>query len=290
MFVIQNTAEAVKAYFLERLISFYKDREIITFYKESLKKRLKLTDADFLLQKEIRLSESDLLYFRSIVKRLQNHEPFQYILGETYFYDLVIRCDERALIPRPETEELVEWICNSVDKNEKLEILDVCTGSGCIALALKSILKSSNVSATDISSEALALAKKNAMLLSLDVDFIQDNVLVDEEDIFTKNSYDLIVSNPPYIPMKEKEIMEKNVLDFEPHLALFVADETPLVFYKAIAEKAFRLLKPNAWLFFELHESFTEETKDLVIALGFDEVEIKLDLQGKSRMLKAKKK
>jgi release factor glutamine methyltransferase len=290
MFVIQNTAEAVKAYFLERLISFYTEREISTIYKESLKKRLKLTDVDFLLQKEIRLSESDLLYFRSIVKRLQNQEPFQYILGETYFYDLVIRCDERALIPRPETEELVEWICNSVDNNEKLEVLDVCTGSGCIALALKSILKSSNVSATDISPEAIALAKKNSMLLSLDVHFIQDNALVDDEDIFIKNSYDLIVSNPPYIPMKEMEIMEKNVVDFEPHLALFVADESPLIFYKAIAEKALRLLKSDSLMFFELHESFAEKTKELVIALGFDEVEIKLDLQGKSRMLKAKKK
>ena len=290
MFVIQNTAEAVKAYFLERLISFYTEREITTFYKESLKKRLKLTDADFLLQIEIRLSESDLLYFRSIVKRLQNQEPFQYILGETYFYDLVIRCDERALIPRPETEELVEWICNSVDKNEKLEILDVCTGSGCIALALKSILKSSNVSATDISPVALALAKKNAMLLVLDINFLQDNALVEDADLFDSNSLDLIVSNPPYIPMKEKDLMEKNVLDFEPHLALFVADETPLIFYKAIAEKALRLLKPDGCLFFELHESYAELTKELVIAIGYDAVEIKLDLQGKSRMLKAKKK
>ena len=290
MFVIQNTAEAVKAYFLERLISFYTEREITTFYKESLKKRLKLTDADFLLQIEIRLSESDLLYFRSIVKRLQNQEPFQYILGETYFYDLVIRCDERALIPRPETEELVEWICNSVDKNEKLEILDVCTGSGCIALALKSILKSSNVSATDISPVALALAKKNAMLLVLDINFLQDNALVEDADLFDSNSLDLIVSNPPYIPMKEKDLMEKNVLDFEPHLALFVADETPLIFYKAIAEKALRLLKPDGCLFFELNESYAEQTKELILDLGFDEVEIKLDLQGKSRMLKAKKK
>jgi release factor glutamine methyltransferase len=290
MFVIQNTADAVKTYFLERLISFYTEREITTFYKESLKKRLNLTDADLILQKEIRLSESDLLYFRSVVKRLQNQEPFQYILGETYFYDLVIRCDERALIPRPETEELVEWICSSVNKNEKLEILDVCTGSGCIALALKSILKSSNVSATDISLEAIALAKKNAMLLALDIHFLQDNALVEDTDLFESNSLDLIVSNPPYIPMKEKEIMEKNVLDFEPHLALFVADETPLIFYRAIAEKAIKLLKPNAWLFFELHESYAEQTKELILDVGFDEVEIKLDLQGKSRMLKAKKK
>lgn len=290
MFVIQNTAEAVKVYFLERLISFYTEREITTFYKESLKKRLNLTDADLILLKEIRLSESDLLYFRSIVKRLQNQEPFQYVLGETYFYDLVIRCDERALIPRPETEELVDWICSSVDKNQKLEILDICTGTGCIALALKSILTLSNVSATDISLEAIALAKKNAMLLSLDIHFLQDNALIEDTDLFESNSLDLIVSNPPYIPMKEKEMMEKNVLDFEPHLALFVADETPLIFYRAIAEKAIKLLKPNAWLFFELHESYAEQTKELILDVGFHEVEIKLDLQGKSRMLKAKKK
>jgi release factor glutamine methyltransferase len=280
----------VKSYFFERLNTFFSEREISTFYKESVKKRMNFSDSDLLLQKDIRFSESDLLYFRSVVKRLQNQEPFQYIIGETFFYDLVIRCDERALIPRPETEELVEWIVESVGKNEMLEVLDVCTGSGCIALAIKSILKSSNVSATDISSEALALAKKNAMLLSLDVHFLQDNALVDDADIFTENSFDLIVSNPPYIPMKEKETMEKNVVDFEPHLALFVADESPLVFYKAIAEKALKLLKSDSLIFFELHESFAEKTKELLIALGFDEVEIKLDLQGKSRMLKAKKK
>ena len=290
MFVTQNTAEAVKTYFSERLIPYFSEREINTFYKESLKKRLKLSDADLLLQKDIRLSESDLLYFRSIVKRLQNHEPFQYILGETFFYDLLIRCDERALIPRPETEELVDWILSSLNTTQKYTVLDICTGSGCIALALKSILKKSDISATDISNEAIALAKKNAMLLSLDVHFLQDNALVEDADIFTENSFDLIVSNPPYIPMKEKDLMEKNVLDFEPHLALFVADETPLIFYRAIAEKALRLLKPDGCLFFELHESYAELTKELVIAIGYDAVEIKLDLQGKSRMLKAKKK
>lgn len=290
MFVIQNTAEAVKMYFLERLISFYSEREITTFYKESLKKRLKLTDADLLLQKEIRLSESDLLYFRSIVKRLQNHEPFQYIIGETFFYNLTIRCDDRALIPRPESEELVDWVINSVDLNKPLEILDVCTGSGCIALALKQSLKKSMVSATDISSDALALAKKNALLNSLEVNFLLDNALTNESVLFQVGSLDIMVSNPPYIPMKDKVQMEKNVLDFEPHLALFVSDETPLIFYKAIANKALLLLKSNGLLFFELHELYAEQTKQLLLDLGFDEVEIKKDLQGKSRMLKAKKK
>lgn len=290
MFVIQNTAEAVKMYFLERLISFYSEREITTFYKESLKKRLKLTDADLLLQKEIRLSESDLLYFRSIVKRLQNHEPFQYIIGETFFYNLTIRCDDRALIPRPESEELVDWVINSVDLNKPLEILDVCSGSGCIALALKQSLKKSMVSATDISSDALALAKKNALLNSLEVNFLLDNALTNESVLFQVGSLDIMVSNPPYIPMKDKVQMEKNVLDFEPHLALFVSDETPLIFYKAIANKALLLLKSNGLLFFELHELYAEQTKQLLLDLGFDEVEIKKDLQGKSRMLKAKKK
>jgi release factor glutamine methyltransferase len=290
MFVIKNTAEAVKMYFLERLNSFYSEREISTFYKESLRQRLKLSDSEILLQKEIRLSESDLLYFRSVVKRLQNHEPFQYILGETFFYDLIIKCDERALIPRPETEELVSWIINTVDPAQKLQILDICTGSGCIALALKSVLKSSNVFATDISLEAIALAKKNGMLLGLDVNFLQENALVNDSDFFEANSLDIIVSNPPYIPMKENVAMEKNVLDFEPSLALFVSDESPLVFYKAITEKANGILKSNGLLFFELHENHAIETKRLVELLGFDEVEIKLDLQGKNRMLKAKKK
>ena len=128
------------------------------------------------------------------------------------------------------------------------------------------------------------------MLLNLDINFLQDNALVQDSDIFENNSLDVIVSNPPYIPMKDKVAMEKNVLDFEPHLALFVSDEAPLVFYKAIAEKAQRLLKSNGLLFFELHENYAQETKSLVESLGFDEVELKLDLQGKNRMLKAKKK
>lgn len=290
MFVVSNTYESVKSYFIERLSEIFSEREIVFFVKESVKKRLKLSDTDLILHKDIRFSESDLLYFRSVVKRLQNQEPFQYILGETFFYDLLIRCDESALIPRPETEELVDWVIHSVKNNQSYEILDVCTGSGCIALGLKSILKSSNVSATDISLEAIALAKKNAMLLGLEIHFFQDNALVDETHLFSENSIDILISNPPYIPIKDKISMEKNVLDYEPHLALFVSDESPLIFYQAITEKAIRILKSGGMLFFELHESYAEQTKEVVLALGFDEVEIKLDLQGKNRMLKAKKK
>lgn len=289
MFVLQNTAEAVKAYFLERLIHQFPEREILMFYKESMKKRLKLSETELILQKDIRVSESDLLFFRSVVKRLFKHEPFQYIIGETFFYDLTIRCDERALIPRPETEELVDWVINSLDSSKSHKILDMCTGTGCIALALKSKLTNSKLFATDLSQEALALAKKNAMLLNQGVDFIEENALVNDSDNFEMNSLDVIVSNPPYIPMKDKSQMDKNVLDFEPHMALFVSDENPLIFYKSIAEKACSLLKPTGYLFFEIHEDYGAQTKELIESLGFDEVELKLDLQGKYRMLRAKK-
>ncbi len=290
MFVHQNTADAVKSYFIDRLNQKFSDREIITFFKESLKKRLKLSEADLFLQKDIRVSESDLLFFRSIVKRLQNQEPFQYIIGETFFYDLTIRCDVRALIPRPETEELVDWVMNTLNSKNQNVIVDMCTGTGCIALALKSKLTNSKVFATDFSQEALALAKKNAMLLNLGVDFIEENALLNDSENFEINSLDTIVSNPPYIPMKDKSQMEKNVLDFEPHMALFVSDENPLIFYRAITEKANSLLKPSGYLFFEIHEEYGVQTKELVESLGFDEVELKLDLQGKHRMLRAKKK
>ena len=184
MFVLQNTAEAVKAYFLERLIHQFPEREILMFYKESMKKRLKLSETELILQKDIRVSESDLLFFRSVVKRLFKHEPFQYIIGETFFYDLTIRCDERALIPRPETEELVDWVINSLDSSKSHKILDICTGTGCIALALKSKLTNSKLFATDLSQEALALAKKNAMLLNQGVVFIEENALVNDSDNF----------------------------------------------------------------------------------------------------------
>ena len=147
MFVVSNTYDSVKSYFIERLSEQFSEREIVFFTKEATKKRLKISDTDLILQKDMRFSESDLLYFRSIVKRLQNQEPFQYIIGETFFYDLLIRCDERALIPRPETEELVDWIVQSSNKNQSYEILDVCTGSGCIAI-------SSTTSSVDVKSTA----------------------------------------------------------------------------------------------------------------------------------------
>jgi release factor glutamine methyltransferase len=290
MFVSSNSGFSVKKYFQERLFDLYSEREIRFFFQAIVEHRLDLNSSELLLSDKLLFSESDLLYFRSVLKRLQSHEPFQYILGETFFYNIKILCDSRALIPRPETEELVDWVLDSLEVKRAYNILDICTGTGCIALALKSKLLASKIYATDLSQDALALAKKNAISLNLSVDFLIENALLGDPGNFLSDSLDVIISNPPYIPVKDKQYMEKNVLDFEPNLALFVSDDNPLIFYKAITEKANTCLKKEGLLFFELHEQYALETKELVQRFGFNSVEIKQDLQGKNRMLRAKKK
>lgn len=287
MFVQTNSVQAVKAYFKERLQDQFSESEMKAMLKVAICERLKLSSADYLLCDSNLLSESDLLYFRSIVKRLLNNEPFQYIIGQTEFFGLELKCDARALIPRPETEELVEWVMEVAAPENTL--IDFCTGSGCIALALKSQLPKATVYGTDVSKEALELSKENASALNLDVTFIQHDALSDYlPSTLTEQSIDIIVSNPPYIPELDKLEMQANVLDFEPHLALFVENDNALIFYKAIALQAARLLKKNGLLFFEFHERLALETKEAIEALGFVEVEIRKDLQGKDRMIKAR--
>lgn len=287
MFVQTNSVQAVKAYFKERLQNQFSESELKAMLKVAICERLKLSSADYLLCDSNLLSESDLLYFRSIVKRLQNNEPFQYIVGQTDFFGLEMKCDARALIPRPETEELVEWVMEVATPENTL--IDFCTGSGCIALALKNQLPKATVYGTDVSKEALELSKENANSLNLDVSFIQHDALSDQlPSTLTEQSIDIIVSNPPYIPEVDKQEMQANVLDFEPHLALFVDNDNALIFYKAIASQAARLLKKNGLLFFEIHERLAVETKEAIEALGFVDVEIRKDLQGKDRMIKAR--
>lgn len=287
MFVQTNSVQAVKAYFKERLQDQFSESELKAMLKVAICERLKLSSADYLLCDSNLLSESDLLYFRSIVKRLQNNEPFQYIIGQTEFFGLELKCDARALIPRPETEELVEWVMEVVSPENTL--VDFCTGSGCIALALKNQLPKAKVYGTDVSKVALELSKENASALKLDVNFIQHDVLSGQlPSTLTEQSIDIIVSNPPYIPELDKQEMQANVLDFEPHLALFVDNDNALIFYKAIASHASKLLKQNGLLFFEIHERLANETKEAIEALGFADVEIRKDLQGKDRMIKAR--
>ena len=290
MFVQKNNVQAIKSYFNERLKSQFSENEIKMIVRECVSRRLGLSVSDYLMSDTSLLSESDLLYFRSIVKRLQSNEPFQYIIGSTLFYDLELKTDHRALIPRPETEELVDWILYDHLTNNSLRILDLCTGSGCIALALKSKLIDASVLAIDVSSEALTLAKENANKLNLKIELNEMDVLNPNSfESFNKNSFDIWVSNPPYIPSIDAADMSSNVLKFEPSIALFVKDEDPLLFYAVIATQAMLYLKKEGCLYFEINEQFAERLSHLLKDLGFVNIELRKDLQGKDRMMLAQK-
>jgi release factor glutamine methyltransferase len=290
VFVQTNTIQAVKSYFKERLQDHFSESELKFMFKEVVMARLNLTASEYVLSDSNLLSESDLLFFRSVVKRLLSNEPFQYIIGKTVFFGLEIATDSRALIPRPETEELVDWITQEFPKNSSLLIADVCTGSGCIALALKSYFSKATIFATDISQEALQLTQENAKQLNLSVTTVLSDAKTPDSAVSSQLQYsDIWVSNPPYIPMKDKSEMLENVLTFEPHLALFVADEDPLIFYREIGKNALLNLKSGGKLFFEIHEDLSVETADLLKAIGFVNMEMRKDLQGKLRMIKAEK-
>jgi len=285
MFVKDNTLHSARNYFTESLNEF-SDSELKSMWTEIICKRFNWSRSDLLMNKDFRLSESDLLYIRSFVKRLQNNEPFQYLIGETEFYGLKIKCDKRALIPRPETEELVDWISEIL---APMKIVDICSGSGCIALALKSTFKSASIIGIDISQDAVGLSNENAILNHLQVDFQTGDALDISAEIWNSFSeIDIIVSNPPYIPEKEKSEIAPNVLNFEPHLALFVEDQSPIIFYQRIAKIALKSLKKSGFLFFELHYKFAIEVEEYLKEIGFSEITIKKDLQGKNRMLRAK--
>lgn len=288
MFVKSNKVSDLKKYFNKKLELHFSPSEVKFMFNASLEKRLSLSPQELLFSDEMRLSESDLLFVRTIAHRLLENEPFQYIIGETEFYGLKLKTDSRALIPRPETEELVDWIKNSFEKTgEKFSILDFCTGSGCIALALDKTFPNGTIYATDVSEQALDLAKENNRLNQLNVSFHQHDILNEDVSFISDESLDCIVSNPPYIPEKDKLQMSENVLAFEPHLALFVSNENPLVFYQKIAEQGQIKLKKGGLLFFEIHENLAKDTKNLLSQLKYHSIEIKQDLQGKDRMIKA---
>ncbi|MNV30390.1 Release factor glutamine methyltransferase [compost metagenome] len=265
------------------LKEIYSEREARNILLLTLEDVFEFNRSTLLSSREIDLAETDLLRLEQISERLKSGEPYQYIVGFTYFDDLKINVAPGVLIPRPETEELVVWIDESIQNRENQRIEDWCTGSGCIALALKNRNKHFDVSAYDISEEALEISQSNAKELNLEVRFSKKDAL----DPVIEQKVDVIVSNPPYIPWKEKEEMHQNVIEFEPDLALFVPNEAPLLFYKSIANYASKTLTEEGFLFFELHENYASETKEMVEQLGFSSVEIRADLQGKQRMLKA---
>ncbi|MBB2144828.1 peptide chain release factor N(5)-glutamine methyltransferase [Pedobacter sp. LMG 31464] len=284
------------------LNSLYPEDEALALFQLTLHHLLGLSRADYLLKKEQEISVNDISKFETILKELQTGKPIQYILGEAHFYGLTFKVNESVLIPRPETEELVEWVLTSVAGYElqvighnstthnpqPTTILDVGTGSGCIAIALKKNLSNTNVYALDIAADSLEIAKQNAELNNVDVEFIhQDMLQTQNEESTTK--YSIIVSNPPYITEHEKAEMHANVLSHEPHRALFVSNEKPLVFYEAIANFALKNLQNNGLLFFEINEYLGQQTIDLLKEKGFTNIELKKDMQEKDRMICCRK-
>lgn len=281
-----KTFQDIKLLFHEHLSGVFDTLEIDSFFYLTLEKFHDLKRIDLALQPEKEVPSEDINHWKKVLQALQSEQPIQYILGETFFYDLRFNVNEFTLIPRPETEELVAWILAEI-KQKKIQnptIIDIGTGSGCIPIALKKKLSSSTIFAVDISGEALTLAKENAELNQVEVHFWHKNILETEN---LHMQFDIIVSNPPYVRQYEKQEMKTNVLAYEPHLALFVSDENPLVFYQKIAELAMHHLTPNGLLFFEINQYLGNETIDLLARLGFNQIELRKDLYGNDRMIKA---
>ena len=238
---------------------------------------------DLLIEPNVELEIPDL---DIIMDELRSWRPVQYIVGKADFADMELTVREGVLIPRPETEELVDWVAR--DAQAGAHILDVCTGSGCIAIALKRMVKSSEVWAMDISTEALAIARENGVEYAPEVHFVEGDALVDFSAHFEGVTFDAIVSNPPYIPDSDRALMRPNVLEHEPDLALFVEDSDPLVFYRAIAQTGRRVLKADGRLYFEIYESLVEEMVAMLEREGYTDIVVREDFRGKPRMICAR--
>ena len=238
----------------------------------------------FYLKDDITLTAEQQTLFDNSIERLKKQEPIQYILGYSDFCGLRFKVTQATLIPRPETSELVEWIASEATCNGS--ILDIGTGSGCIAISLAHRLPQSKVTAWDISPDALAVAAENSKANSCAVAFEEVDILAYEP---TGEQFDIIVSNPPYIKENEKAEMHSNVLDWEPHTALFVPDNNPLLFYRAIAEKGLVLLKPGGKLYFEINRAHGKETIEMLESLGYTDIELRKDFAENDRMIRAVK-
>jgi len=271
------------AFAKKELAGIYSKEEIESFIFLIFEKLKGYSRTQFLLAKDEELSKEEVSEIEKIVARLKNHEPIQYILGTTEFYGLPFYTVPEVLIPRPETEELVQWIIQD-NKSSKPSILDIGTGTGCIAISLQKNIPQSTVLACDISPVCLETAKRNSELNSAEVSVIPYDILNNVPD-FSFPELDIIVSNPPYIREKEKPLMEKNVLDHEPELALFVPDEQPLIFYQRIADFSKIHLKNKGRLYFEINEAFGSECFTMLQQKGFSEVILKKDIHGKDRMI-----
>jgi release factor glutamine methyltransferase len=263
--------------FLSEINNFSR-REVASFAYLSIEKILGYSKSDCIIHSNQELTNDNIISFKNIISDLKKNIPIQYILGEAHFYDLKFKVNSSTLIPRGETEELVQYIL----LHDFISVLEIGTGSGCIAV---SIAKNSNskITAIDNSLEALEIAKSNAILNSVKINFVLSDIF----NFSDTKKYDLIVSNPPYVLESEKKIMDKNVLDYEPHNALFVADNDPLVYYKEIAKIATNNLNKNGLLFFEINENYSKQIIELLSNLNFVDIELKKDINGRDRIIKS---
>ena len=285
MKVPSNLVKDIRKYYCELLCSLYEKDEANAMILILFKYYFNIDRVRMVLEPDLRLSESEMLKIHFAVKDLLKNKPIQYVTGETEFCDLKFKVNENVLIPRPETAEMISKIVNSQHStvNNHCSIIDIGTGSGCIAISLAKMISNSNVYALDISEEALKIAKENAFNNNVNVSFIHDDILNLKNNIETK--FDIIVSNPPYVRELEKVEMHNNVLKWEPHKALFVSDNDPLIFYRSILEFAKTHLKDNGEVWFEINEYLGKEMSDLCHELGFSNVKIHKDFRDRDRVM-----
>ena len=277
------TFAELKAHIHNSLQSLYPKSEINSFYFILLEHYGNYTTAEVLANVSTQLTDNITKAIQQAITELQTAKPIQYILGETEFFSNRFFVDENVLIPRPETEELVDWVLQTYpDKTYPLHILDVGTGSGCIAISLAKALPEAQVTAIDVSPKAIAVAQRNAERNGIKVQFLQRDILQTKT---LPEKYDIIISNPPYVRELEKNEMHSNVLNYEPHLALFVPDDRPLLFYEQIATLAQQYLKPKGRLFFEINQYLAAEMQVMLAQKNFTEITLRQDLSGNDRML-----
>jgi len=286
-------------YFNETLKTIYPITEIDSFFFLLLEEYLGFRRVDIVLKSDFKITQETLNLLQSATKQLEQEVPLQYVIGKTEFYGLPFVVNKHVLIPRPETEELVAWVVSESSRfktfntstkqtteTKQLKILDIGTGSGCIPISLKKQLPFAKISAIDISKEALTVAKKNAVLNNVDIHFILQDIL---KTVALDQHYDIIISNPPYVRELEKKELKNNVLKNEPHVALFVENDNPLIFYAKIAELAKKYLNKNGLLFFEINQYLGTETIDLVNKKGLKNIQLKKDMFGNDRIIVASK-
>ena len=265
------------------LYCYYPTGEVSALTRILATELLGVSQMAFYLKDDITLTAEQQTQLDNAIERLKKQEPIQYILGYSDFCGLRFKVTPATLIPRPETSELVEWIATG-HNNKAVNILDIGTGSGCIAISLAHKIPQSCVTAWDISPDALAVATENSKANNTEVEFAQVDILSHQPG---DEEFDIIVSNPPYIKENEKSAMHSNVLDWEPHTALFVPDNDPLLFYRTIAQKGLALLKPGGVLYFEINRAHGKETVEMLSALGYTGIELRKDFADNDRMVKA---